>query len=211
MIVKQNDFSKNVFINCPFDDDYVALLRPLLFTILYLGYTPKIASERSDSGEARIDKIRELIEHSKLSIHDLSRIKSSTINEYHRMNMPFELGLDFGCRFFKEGQAREKKCLILEKEKFRYQQALSDMAGSDIENHNNSPEDLVFAVRNWFINNEIQHADGGTKIWTAFNEFMADFHQERAQSGFKGRDLEMMPTQEYIRFIRKWLQEKRQQ
>jgi len=27
----------NVFINCPFDKEYFPLLRPLLFTIIYLG------------------------------------------------------------------------------------------------------------------------------------------------------------------------------
>src|SRR6266404_2208861 len=30
-------FSKNVFINCPFDSEYNSLLRPILFTIIYLG------------------------------------------------------------------------------------------------------------------------------------------------------------------------------
>ncbi len=65
MTVEQNDFAKNVFINCPFDANYISLLRPLIFTILYLGYTPKTAAERSDSGETRINKIRELIEQSK--------------------------------------------------------------------------------------------------------------------------------------------------
>lgn len=28
------DFSRNVFINCPFDAEYVSLLRPLLFTVI---------------------------------------------------------------------------------------------------------------------------------------------------------------------------------
>jgi hypothetical protein len=76
-----SDFSKNVFINCPFDSDYVALLRPLLFTVLYLGYVPRIASERLDSGEPRIDKIVDLIQHSRFSIHDLSRIEASEKKE----------------------------------------------------------------------------------------------------------------------------------
>jgi hypothetical protein len=57
----KRDFEKNVFINCPFDSDYYPLLRPLLFTIVYLGFNPKIALERSDSGEQRIDKICELL------------------------------------------------------------------------------------------------------------------------------------------------------
>ncbi|MFL6236225.1 MAG: hypothetical protein ACJ76N_24045 [Thermoanaerobaculia bacterium] len=39
------EFEKNVFINCPFDDGYRPLLRPLLFTILHLGFNPKIALE----------------------------------------------------------------------------------------------------------------------------------------------------------------------
>ncbi|MEP7011624.1 MAG: hypothetical protein ABJC13_14975, partial [Acidobacteriota bacterium] len=65
-------FESNVFINCPFDATYLPLLRPLLFTVVFLGYSPRIASERFDSGENRIDKICSLIRESKYSIHDLS-------------------------------------------------------------------------------------------------------------------------------------------
>lgn len=50
----------NVFINCPFDPAYLPKLRAMLFTIIYLGYTPRIASERSDVGESRLEKLREL-------------------------------------------------------------------------------------------------------------------------------------------------------
>lgn len=38
-------FETNVFVNCPFDDDYLPLIRPLLFTIIYLGLTPRITLE----------------------------------------------------------------------------------------------------------------------------------------------------------------------
>lgn len=106
---KNANFAKNVFVNCPFDPAYVTLLRPLLFTILYLGYVPRIASERLDSGEPRIDKIVELIRESKFSIHDLSRMQSSQEKEVYRLNMAFELGVDFGCRSFAEGDAKLKK------------------------------------------------------------------------------------------------------
>ena len=208
MTADQNNFAKNVFINCPFDTTFIPLLRPLIFTVLYLGYTPKVTTEKSDSGEVRINKIRDLIEQSKLSIHDLSRMRSAKKDEFYRMNMPFELGVVIGCRFFKEGRARNKKCLILEKEKYGYQKALSDMSGSDIRNHNDEPEELVRQVRNWFVENEIQHAKSGTRIWQTFNEFMADFYQKRQDEGFKDRDLETMPLPEYIRFIQKWLKEK---
>ncbi|MCK4816652.1 hypothetical protein KA005_12855 [bacterium] len=201
-----NNFSNNVFINCPFDHDYISLLRPLLFTILYLGYNPRIASERSDSGEARFQKICELIEQSRISIHDLSRIRSAKKKEYYRLNMPFELGIDIGCRRYKgDDQANQKKCLILEKEKHRYQKALSDMSGSDIKSHNNEPEEIVRQTRIWFVENENPRADNATKIWESFNEFMADFYQKRKEEGYKDKDLEMMPIPEYILFIKDWL------
>ena len=35
------EFNKNVFINCPFDSQSnSSLLKPILFTIVYLGFTP---------------------------------------------------------------------------------------------------------------------------------------------------------------------------
>lgn len=201
-----NNFSNNVFINCPFDPDYIPLLRPLLFTILYLGYNPRIASERSDSGEIRFQKVCELIEQSRISIHDLSRIRSSKEKEYYRLNMPFELGIDIGCRKYKDDKlVNHKKCLILEKEKHRYQRALSDMSGSDIKNHNNEPEEIVRQTRTWFVENENPRIDHATKIWESFNEFMADFYQKRKEDGYKAKDLDMMPTPEYILFIKDWL------
>lgn len=201
----KDNFLKNVFINCPFDDQYVELLRPLLFTILYLDYEPRIASERLDSGEARINKILELIKVSKFSIHDLSRLKSTKINQINRLNMPFELGLDIGCRVFSEDKKKNKKCLILEKEKYTYQKAISDLSNSDIKNHDNKPENLIRQVRNWFVEIDKPDLSNATKIWEEFNEFMADFYQKRKKEGFKNRDLQIMPIPEFIHFIKKWL------
>ena len=43
--------------------------------------------------------------------------------------MPFELGLDFGCRRFGAGRLARKVILVLEQERFRYQAAISDLAG----------------------------------------------------------------------------------
>ena len=87
-------FEKNVFINCPFDDEYKGLLRALLFSIIDMGFEPRIALESLNSGEARIEKIIKIIQQSQFAIHDLSRIKSKGAGEFYRMNMPFELGLD---------------------------------------------------------------------------------------------------------------------
>jgi hypothetical protein len=84
-----------VFINCPFDNDYFPLLKPLLFTLTYLGLHPKI-SETTDSGEVRLHKIKDMMMDSKYSIHDLSRMEPLKPADLPRFNMPFECGIDFG-------------------------------------------------------------------------------------------------------------------
>jgi predicted nucleotide-binding protein len=158
-------FEKNVFINCPFDEEYYEILRPILFTIIYLGFNPRIASERSDSGEPRISKICELINKSKFSIHDLSRLKSKRKNEFYRLNMPFELGIEYGCRYFASDHLSNKKCLILEKKDFEFKKALSDLSGVDIKSHGNDPPKAVKAVRDWFVETVgLKRVDGPTKI-----------------------------------------------
>src|SRR6185436_3786688 len=91
-------FGTSVFINCPFDEEYKSILRPMIFTLVYVGLLPRLASETSDSLEHRIEKILRLIKECKYSIHDLSRLKSEKANEFARLNMPFELGIEYGCR-----------------------------------------------------------------------------------------------------------------
>ena len=138
-------YESNVFINCPFDKEYYALLRPLLFTIIYLGYNPRIASERSDSAENRVDKICELIRDSKYSIHDFSRLKASRAKEYYRLNMPFEFGVEYGGRLFGASFMNQKKCLILERRLYDFKRALSDLSGVDIKSHKNKPDEAMVA------------------------------------------------------------------
>jgi hypothetical protein len=69
-------FDTAVFVNCPFDEGYLPLLRPILFVIIDLGFRPRIALESLDSGRPRIEKIISLIRNSKYAIHDLSRMRS---------------------------------------------------------------------------------------------------------------------------------------
>jgi hypothetical protein len=206
MATSTGDFSKNVFINCPFDDQYLELLRPLLFTILFLGFRPRIASERLDSLESRIQKICGLIRESRYSIHDLSRLKASHVGEFYRMNMPFELGIEYGCRLFGAEPLPEKRCLILEKDPHEFRKALSDLSGIDILHHENEPTRVVQVVRNWLCGAaRLSSVLGPTGIWYRFNDFTSDFYDKRKGKGFSHDDLNMMPVTEYIDFIARWL------
>ena len=139
---KPKSYSKSVFINCPFDTKYYELLRTLVFTIVYFDFNPRIALETSDSGQSRLEKIVSLIQDSRYSIHDLSRLQAKAIDEYYRLNMPFELGIDYGLRVFNKSYS-DKRSLILETERFGYMKAISDINGFDIKNHSDIPEQLV--------------------------------------------------------------------
>lgn len=197
-------YLKNVFINCPFDEDYKPLLRPLLFTIIDCGFTPRIASESSDSGTVRVEKIQKLIEESCYSIHDISRIEPLKNKKLPRLNMPFELGLDLGCKRFGSGKLKDKKCLILEKEKYRYQEVLSDISGNDIKFHNNDSEILVQNVRNWIRESTGNTVQGPDRIWVRYNMFSADFEIAANEAGFGKKTIKEMPIIEYIKYIMAW-------
>jgi len=54
----QNNYPNNVFINCPFDNQYLELRNALVFTIFDCGYIPRCALEEDDSGSVRVETIR---------------------------------------------------------------------------------------------------------------------------------------------------------
>jgi len=195
------DFDQCVFINCPFDDDYLPLLRVLIFTVIQCGFRPRIATESADSGEVRIKKILNLICESRFSIHDISRIEALKAGDLPRFNMPFELGIDIGCRELGQESFNTKKCLILEKERFRYQKVLSDISGSDIKAHDGDPIRLVAAVRNWFAENGVYGLASPNKIWNAYNEFLVHLSKEAELLGYPKGDYSEIPIAEYIYLI----------
>jgi hypothetical protein len=199
-------FEKNVFINCPFDKEYKLLLHPLFFTVFACGLTPRIATERMDSSEMRIEKIREIIEDSKYSIHDLSRIKSKQKKEYFRLNMPFEIGLDFGCKLYNpDPKYRNKAFLILEPERFSTQKALSDLSGFDVKCHQNEPEMLIGEVRTWFAEMGLHDLPGPDAIWIKYNQFNTDLFNDFSEKGFKPTHITNLATLEFFRYLKDWL------
>jgi len=198
-------FATNVFVNCPFDSEYRPLLRALLFTILDLGFEPRLTLERLNSGETRIAKILELIEDAKFGVHDLSRVQAAAAGEFYRLNMPFELGLDMACRLYKTGQWIEKKCLVLGAEAFDYQAAISDLAGSDIRSHKGRPSLLTAAVRNWLNAEASLGAIGPAAVWSRFNDFMADNFDNLRARGFSRADIRDLEPAELVFEMKAWI------
>lgn len=198
-------FEKNVFVNCPFDEKFRPLLRPLLFTVIYLGLNPRIALERADSGESRLDKIVQLIRESQYSIHDLSRSEASAAGELYRLNMPFELGLEFGGRLFGSARLRRKRTLVLESKPHRYKAAISDLSGSDIECHFDDPYKVIGVVRNWLKSVCLSKASGAARIEAAFTQFMTEDYNVLTAEGFSSADIAAIPIGELMERMHTWV------
>lgn len=201
-------FERNVFVNCPFDEKYFPLLRPLLFTVIYLGLKPRIALEAIDSGELRLTKIVNLIRDSKFSIHDLSRSEAAAAGELYRLNMPFELGIDFGCRLFGTPTLRTKRTLVLEAKPHRYKASISDLAGADIECHEDEPYKVIGVVRNWLKNVCLENAAGPALISSSFTDFMAQNFDALTRLGFSPQDIQGLPVGELIERMGDWITNK---
>lgn len=141
-------YSGDVFINCPFDADYLPTRDALVFAVLDCRLRPRCALEAYDGGTTRIDKIITLIRDCRWGIHDISRTEPNA-EGLPRFNMPLELGLFLGALRFGDPQQREKSCLVLDREPFRFQKFISDIAGQDIVAHHGQPQLAIEAVRNW--------------------------------------------------------------
>jgi len=114
-------YSRSVFINCPFDEDYRQTFNAIIFTILNCGYVPRCAMEIEDAGETRISKICNIISECKFGIHDISRTELDQDSQLPRFNMPLELGMYFGAKRYGDKKQKQKTCLILDREQYRYQ------------------------------------------------------------------------------------------
>jgi hypothetical protein len=200
-------YYKSVFINCPYDPKYEPLLNTMLFTLLSLGFYPRLSLDNSDAGISRIDKIIDLISKCKICIHDLSRVKAMKKKEFARMNMPFELGLDFGCLKYSGDEKHHKKMfLILGDKEYEYIKAISDIKGIDIEYHNNNQYYMINSVRHWFVNNNLYKGTASPReIWYKYTDYWAEYVIYTRNKGYSNSEMYKIPIKEQIDMMEKFI------
>lgn len=149
------NYSNNVFINCPFDTDYLPIFRAIVFTIHDCGFIPRCALEEDTATENRLSKIMRIIDECKFGIHDISKADLDHNIRLARFNMPMELGLFLGAQKFSASKHynKDKKALVMDVEKFRYRNFISDISGQDIKEHGFNPLAAVGNVRDFLFNN----------------------------------------------------------
>ena len=167
-------YDQNVFVNCPFDPSYAPIFDAIIFAIHDCGFVARCALEESDSAQVRVEKIYGIISECRFGIHDVSRTELDATLGLPRFNMPLELGIFLGARKFGGGRQRQKRCLVLDRERFRYQAYLSDISGQDIKEHADDPAKAIKAVRDWlshFAPKDVMRP-GGKKMAKRYGVFL---------------------------------------
>ena len=198
-------FERSVFVNCPFDDEFAPILQAVAFCITDLGFYPRLAPENADNAANRLDRILDLVRGSKYGIHDLSRCKSTAVDEYARLNMPFELGIDHGCRMFGGGKLTGKAILILEGTRYDYQKGLSDIAGWDIQPHGGDYIEAVRSVRTWLVRQAGAVAMGASRILGNYAAFQEWYWERELALGASEDDIRAYPTVQMVEAMREWI------
>ena len=200
------DGENHVFINCPFDAEYRPLFEAMVFAIHHCGFVARSAVEMDDGSDVRIDKVAAMIGHCRLGIHDISRTESDPVSGLPRFNMPLELGMFLGAKRYGNPRQRRKRCLILDREQYRYQQFCSDIAGHDIRAHENEPALAIRIVRDW-LRNALADAGtfpGGARIASRYAAFEAELP---LICELLGLDVEELAFNDLTLLISIWLRE----
>lgn len=196
--------NRQVFLNVPFDERYRKLLDALVFAVHECGLQARSALDGDDGGEIRLEKLYRIIAECRFGIHDLSRTTLDSENRLPRFNMPLELGLFLGARRFGQGAQRKKSCLILEKERWRYQKYCSDIAGQDIRAHGNQVHQALKAVRNWLQANlpASHHLPSPSMLTERYLAFRRELPAICHQLDLSPRELTFL---DYRKVVTEWL------
>jgi hypothetical protein len=198
-------FERSVFINCPFDKEYAPLLEAIIFCVVYFGFTPRLANERLEDGENRLDKIIEMIRGSKYSVHDLSRCKVARVSEFVRMNMSFEFGIDVGFRRSGIDRLNEKKFLIFERNPYDLKRSLSDTAGQDVQFHRNDYSLVISKVRHFFRVEVGYPAPGPSQLISDYATFQGWMTEKKIFEGHSEVEAVNLPTKERLDEMKIWV------
>ena len=198
-------YAGNVFINCPFDKEYLILRNALLFAIFDCGFIPRCALEEDDSGNVRFNKIQKIIAECRFGVHDISRTELDDQTQTPRFNMPLELGVFLGAKHFGNRQQKRKVCLVIDREQYRYQAFISDIAGHDIRSHDNNPEKVITHIRNWLNTASGRKTiPGGRAIIARWRQFEADLPAMCEKSLI---EVDELTYNDRTNFISEWLRQ----
>lgn len=140
--------ARAVFLNLPYHRDYERLFVAYIAGITALGLAPRTALELT-SGARRLDRIRQLLEECRYSVHDLSYLKRDPpAPKTPRFNMPFELGVAYSHAHHSGGG---HEWFVFDAKPYCLQKSLSDLNGTDVFIHNGTVEGVLCGLSDCFV------------------------------------------------------------
>lgn len=119
--------------------------------------------------------------------------------------MPLELGMFLGAKRYGGPKHQRKSCLILERDRYRYQAFCSDISGQDIRAHNNNVADAIAATRNWLQASRSNRTfPSGAMIEKHYLQFRLDLPKMCLRADVRAADLTFL---DYRTFVDGWLVE----
>jgi hypothetical protein len=202
-VMAPSNYDESVFINCPFDEAYFDTFRAIQFTVLDCGFRVRSALEEIDSSVVRIEKIYNIIRQCRFGIHDISRTELDEDHTLPRFNMPLELGVFLGAKRFGQREQKQKVCLILDIDRYRYQKYISDIAGQDIRAHKGSAREAVKVVRDWLsFASDTKVLPDAKVIWNKFRAFESELPDTCDELRL---DHNHLNYNDYLKILTRWL------
>ncbi len=177
------------------------MFRAICFTCLACDFQPRCALENAGSEQNRLQKICRIIASCDFGIHDLSRTELNS-SRLPRFNMPFELGLFLGAIQFGKEMVGRKSALILDREKYRYKEFLSDISGQDVEPHGGSPDATIEKTRNWLATVTGRKLPGPIHLRFLYRQLCNELPIMAAATGFQEERLAYV---DLMHLMRHWL------
>jgi hypothetical protein len=143
----------SVFLNIPYDARFENLLLAYIAAISAYGFAPRAVLE-IPFGQRRLDRIFGLIQESRYSVHDLSRVQlDRKAPRTPRFNMPFELGLAVALEKTKQS---DHSWIVCETMRRRINKSLSDLDGTDAYIHDGTIAGVFREMGNAFVGSRRQ-------------------------------------------------------
>lgn len=192
-----------VFVNCPFHTSYRAMFDGIVFTVIALGFDVRCALESDTGTEERLGKIARVISECRFGIHDISFMRIDTNTRLPRYNMVFELGLFLGCRHYGGRHQAAKSCLILDRQRYRYRNSISDLSGRDMQAHGGNRLKAIGVVRDWLATESgLSELPGRRFVVDQYRRFRRQLPQLCVNMKRKVSDLTF---NDYCEMLRAWL------
>ncbi len=140
-------------------------------------------------------------------MHDISKTELDANSGLPRFNMPFELGLFLGAKRFGGQSHNRKKTLIFDRDRFRYQSYISDIAGQDIHPHNGDVDALIRELATW-LRDEARDpkVPGAIAVASEFGEFKVDLSAIAAETRLEVSELTF---KDLVEITARWVLEER--